>query len=172
MAGGRTSSFLFVVLRKRLGRAWTAECPRDRWGMECPDRGGCESRLSGWPEQAAPVVWLGLGTRTQESYVDTPSGVVRTWTFKRTNAQGWNGDAIFAVRGTTRQPDPRREGEHVQIRIETDRDQAGPHGTTSDRCVTGRQEVLCKEERRVRSRIYAGMQRGVIRPFTDIRGST
>lgn len=52
----------------------------------------------------------GVVTRSQEAYVGTSEGGVQAWTFKRTGEDDRrSASAVLAVRGTTQQPDPRRE---------------------------------------------------------------
>lgn len=58
-------------------------------------------------------VWLGLVAGTQEAYVGTPHGVVRSWTVKRIAKQDrWKADEVMAVRGTTQRPDPGKRRPH------------------------------------------------------------
>ncbi len=57
----------------------------------------------GWREG----IWLGLASRSNESFVGTPQGIVRTAVFKRKPpATRWDFEKVNAVRGTVRCPDP------------------------------------------------------------------
>lgn len=60
--------------------------------------------------------------RAQESFIGTPDGVVWAWTFKRVGEQDrWRHEDVLALKGTTQQQDPRRQGEDANIRIAAER---------------------------------------------------
>ena len=74
---------------------------------------------AGWREG----VWLGLTSKSNESYIGTPQGVIRTAEFKRRpDSEKWNFDVVNAVRGSVQCPDPAVPGQdavpicvHVEV---------------------------------------------------------
>ena len=66
-------------------------------------------------------VWLGHTRNSNEHVIGTAEGVLRAYSIKRLDPEErWNKDLIAAVRGTPQQPDPRRQGFRVPIRVSFD----------------------------------------------------
>ena len=88
------------------------------WYKELKDNRKPDNKMvSDWHEG----VWLGPCTKSTETLIGTPAGVVRAWTIRRRPVEHqWNGDMIMAVKGTPARPVPGKSGEHIPIRVRFD----------------------------------------------------
>ena len=63
-------------------------------------------------------VWLGHARNSNEVLIGTEHGVVRAYDVRRMpEGQRWNGEAINRMKGTPQQPDPKRPGAGIPIRV-------------------------------------------------------
>lgn len=65
----------------------------------------------------------------------------------------------IVVKGTTQQPDPRQEGEDIQIRIIPDRGQAEVPVPTTLGCATNPGELLHQEDRHRTAKVHPDTKR-------------
>ena len=66
--------------------------------------------------------WMGLVSKSKESYIGTDQGVVRAVVFRRRSEnERWNAEEVQKVQGTVRSPDPSKpERDQVPIRVDID----------------------------------------------------
>ena len=66
-------------------------------------------------------IWLGHTRCSNEVLVGTDSGVVRAYAIKRREAgDRWSADKLQSMAGSPQQPDPKKPGLHIPIRIRID----------------------------------------------------
>ena len=82
-------------------------------------------------------VWLGHTRNSNEALVGTAEGVVRAYSIRRQeDDRRWSSKMIHDMRGSPQQPDPKKEGSHVPVRIHFD----PPSTTTPLPSIPARQE--------------------------------
>ena len=84
-------------------------------------RHGKQQREKGESEMKDGV-WLGHANQTNEILIGTPEGVIRVYDVKRKEEGArWEADRIRQVKGTPRQPNPKKPGSEIPVRVTFDK---------------------------------------------------